>query len=322
MRALECRGRRALTCLIGVAFLLTSCSSGPLEEAGSSTVPAGSAQPAQPSAQRGPTIRVLAPESRPLAAVEQLKTSHEENTGVRVEITKRAGMQDVLTEVDHELASRRGTYDLVLVPNRALGRLVEGGYVRSLEAYLGDRMSPEDERFVPEKDLFPRWWRATSWYRGKPYGYPFLARAMSLWYRSDLSDEEEADAFYTKYRHPMNASTTWDEYEHIAEFMHRPASGRYGAVVVGAPEDALWDLWTQYAYSFGARILDAGGPDEYGDIVVNSPEALRATEFYVKLLRFSPPGAATYTEDGCSARVSGRSRRHGRHVARPQSTRR
>ena len=30
---------------------------------------------------------------------------------------------------------------------------------------------------------------------------------------------------------------------------------------------------------------------------MNSPEALRATEFYVKLLRFSPPDAAKYTEE-------------------------
>jgi ABC-type glycerol-3-phosphate transport system substrate-binding protein len=95
----------------------------------------------------------------------------------------------------------------------------------------------------------------------------------------------------------MNASTTWDEYEHIAEFMHQPENGRYGAVVVGAPEDALWYRWTQYAHSFGAKILDAAAPDEYGDIVVNSPEAVRATEFYVKLLRFSPPDAAKYTEE-------------------------
>ena len=51
----------------------------------------------------------------------------------------------------------------------------------------------------------------------------------------------------------MSASTTWEEYEHIAEFMHQPASGRYGAVVVGAPDDALWHHWTQYAYSFGRR---------------------------------------------------------------------
>src|SRR5438552_8547159 len=285
----------ALAC-VALAFILMSCSSGRREEAGSPATPAGGVQPARPPGQTGPTIRVLAPESRPLSAVERLKTRHEANNRVRVEITQRARMPDVLNELDHELASKHGTYALVLVPNTALGQLVTNGYVRSVEPYL-EAQSSQDKRFIPDKELFTGWWRATSWYRGKPYGYPFLARAMSLWYRSDLSDEEEADAFYRKYRHPMNASTTWSEYEHLAEFLHRPDIGRYGAVILGAPEDALWYHWIQFALSFGAKVLDAERPDEYGDIVVNSPEAVRATEFYVKLLRFSPPDAAKYTEE-------------------------
>jgi ABC-type glycerol-3-phosphate transport system substrate-binding protein len=298
-RTLACRApyRPVVLCLTGLALLLASCSSGRLEESASFGPPAGNVQPAEPRAERGPTIRILAPESHALATVEQIKARHEANRGVSVEITTRPRMQDVLTEADQELASKRGTYDLVLVPNTALGRLVANGYVRSLEPYVGDGTSREDTRIVPDRDLFPGWWQATSWYRGRPYGYPLLARVMSLWYRSDLSDDEQADAFYTKYRHPMNASTTWEEYEHIVEFMHEPGSGRYGAVVVGAPEDALWYRWSQLALSFGARILDAPAADQYGDIVVNSPEAVRATEFYVKLLRFSPPDAARYSEE-------------------------
>jgi ABC-type glycerol-3-phosphate transport system substrate-binding protein len=299
--------RPALACVAGLALFLTSCSSVRLEEAGSPAAAVGGVQPARPPVLSGPTIRVLAPESRPLIAVERVKTRHEAINGVRVEITKRARMQDVLTELDQELLSKRSTYDLVLVPNTALGRLVTNGYVQSFEPYLEARSS-QHKPFIPDKDLFAGWWRTTSWYRGKPYGYPLLARAMSLWYRSDLSDDEEADAFYRKYRHPMNASTTWDEYEHLAEFLHRPDSGRHGAVIVGAPEDALWYHWTQFALSFGAKVLDAERPDEYGDIVVNSPEAVRATEFYVKRLRFSPPDAAKYTEeDALSALQEGRS---------------
>lgn len=288
---------RALAWLTGAALLLSSCSSGRLDESRSAAVPARDDQAAQSPSPRGPILHVLAPESRSLVALERLKARHEAAAGVRVDITRRAHMKDVLAEVDRGVAPGGIAYDAVVVPNHVLGRLVESGHIRSLEGYLGDRTPSENQRFDPEKDLFPGWWRATSWYRNKPYGYPFLARVMSLWYRSDLSDEEEADAFYRKYRHPMNASTTWDEYEHIAEFMHQPENGRYGAVVVGAPEDALWYRWTQYAHSFGAKILDAAAPDEYGDIVVNSPEAVRATEFYVKLLRFSPPDAAKYTEE-------------------------
>ena len=49
-----------------------------------------------------------------------------------------------------------------------------------------------------------------------------------------------------------------------------------------------------YAAMFGARILDTSTSDAYGDILVNSPQAVRATEFFLSLLRFSPPEARRY----------------------------
>jgi multiple sugar transport system substrate-binding protein len=272
-----------------LALLLTACSSGAVEEGRSAAIPAGG----RGLAPGGPAIRVLAPQSDPLAALQRLLARHEAQTGVRVEIETRRDRQAVLDALEQDVASKRGAYDLVMVPNEALGRLVERGYLRPLEPYLAERRR---QGFDPEADLFPGWWRLTSWYRDKPYGYPLLIRAMSVWYRSDLSDDEEADAFYTKYRHRMDPSTTWDDFAHVAEFLHRPERGLFGVAVVGAAEDALWYQWLQYAYGFGARILDAAGPDLYGDIVVNSTEAIRATDYYVKLQRWAPPDARQLTE--------------------------
>ena len=271
-----------------LAVLLASCSPTPQDEAGS----AGSGR-AVPLERSGATIRVLAPAAPPVAALAQMTDRHEALTGVRVVIETRSSRDDVLAEVEQALASKRGLYDLVLVPNTALGRLVERGAIRSLEPYLAGQRSRGVDA---EADLFPGWWRLTSWYRGRPYGYPLLARAMSVWYRADLSHDEEADAFYTKYRHRLDPSTTWDEFSHVAEFMQRPETGLYGVALAGAPDDALWFQWLQYAYGFGARILDAA-PDEYGDIVVNSPEALRATEYYIKLQRFAPPDVRRYGQE-------------------------
>ncbi len=180
-----------------LAVLLASCSPVPQDEGGS----AGSGS-AAPLGQSGATIRVLATASPPLAALERMVDRHEALTGVRVVIETRSGRDDVLAEVEHELASKRGLYDLVLVRNTALGRLVERGALRSLEPYLaGQRSRPAR----CGSGSVSGWWRLTSWYRGRPYGYPLLARAMSVWYRSDLSDDEQADAFYTKYRHRLES---------------------------------------------------------------------------------------------------------------------
>ena len=47
---------------------------------------------------------------------------------------------------------------------------------------------------------------------------------------------------------------------------------------------------------FGARMLDSRTGDSYGDIVVNSPEAITATEFHAALRRTSVPGAEPLTD--------------------------
>ena len=76
---------------------------------------------------------------------------------------------------------------------------------------------------------------------------------------------------------------------------------------------------------FDARILDAPKGDTYGDIVVNSPQAIRATEFYVSLLRFSPPDAREYEEKDAvrafeSRRVAVGIMRHDLALAGPQAS--
>jgi ABC-type glycerol-3-phosphate transport system substrate-binding protein len=129
---------------------------------------------------------------------------------------------------------------------------------------------------------------------------------MSLWVRGDFWDETDADAFYRKYR-VIASPGTWTAFERMVEFQHGREEGRYGTVVVGAPDESLWYLWLQYASSVGAQILATSNPDEYGDIVVNSPAAQRATELYLRLLRSSPPGAAGFRmEDALRAFQDGK----------------
>jgi ABC-type glycerol-3-phosphate transport system substrate-binding protein len=47
----------------------------------------------------------------------------------------------------------------------------------------------------------------------------------------------------------------------------------------------LFFSWLTFAYAFGARIMDSPSGDAYGPIVVNSPEAVAATEQFVAFQR-------------------------------------
>ena len=56
----------------------------------------------------------------------------------------------------------------------------------------------------------------------------------------------------------------------------------------------MWYEWLNFVYSFGGNVLDAQHGWQYGDIVINSPENIAATQQYRKLIQFSPPDTLNY----------------------------
>jgi len=279
--------RRLVTRCLALAIALTvaACSS---DQAARSPEPNAS-----PPAAARRSIRVLAVESPSLAAFEKTKGRFEAAADISVEIVKRdhAG---VLSETRKAPAGSQAAYDLLIVPTRLIGALVDRGYVQPIDGFLNDSSLFDPRLFDPRTDVFPGWWSEVSWYRGHPYGYPFQLRPMSLWYREDLfDDEDESGAFERRYGRPLALPGNPSDLEQVAEFFHRPQEGLFGTVIA-ARSRSLVSEWLAHASMFDARILDAPKADTYGDIVVNSPQAIRATEFYVSLLRFSPPDARKY----------------------------
>lgn len=244
-------------------------------------------------------VRLLGVESTALRALEQLATLDQARIGRRLEIAAYPSAADVVTALRSQPPSAEDRFDLVLVPQRALGRLVEAGVLSGVPAIAGpEGPAAAHETSGPSgvvppidghRDLFEGWWSKTAWYHGRPYGYPFAARTMSLWMRGDFWDEADADAYFRQHGTTSGPPKTWTDFERMVAFQHRPTDGRFGTVVVGRPDEHLWSLWLQFAIGVGARILDTDRPDEYGAVVVNSPEAVRATELYARLTHLGPP---------------------------------
>ena len=89
-------------------------------------------------ARRGPqpvTIRMIGEAYAPLDALAKMKGEFEQKTGIRVEIIEK-DHQAVVAELDQELSSRKVTYDLILMPHRLLGKLVEKGQLLPLEPFF------------------------------------------------------------------------------------------------------------------------------------------------------------------------------------------
>jgi multiple sugar transport system substrate-binding protein len=224
----------------------------------------------------------------------------ERKTGITVEVVHK-NHQAIVSELQREPAAGLVPYDLILMRHRFLGQLVESGLVQPVEAFLADP-TLHDPAFKPAVQLFPEWWREISWYKNKLYGYPFTELTAYVCYRQDLLDDSKEKArFEARYRRSLEPPRTWPEYMEVAEFFTRPKENFYGTYIQGQQHIALWYEWLNFSYSFGGRILDAKHGSEYGDIVVNSPENVAATNQYLKLIAFSPPDTLTYNWNGALA---------------------
>jgi multiple sugar transport system substrate-binding protein len=248
---------------------------------------------------RGKTIRLIGEDYPPLQAIEKMKSDFEKTTGIKVEV-ERYEAEAVLQKVNFDLNSKAGRYDLIIQVYFDMGRLVTRGQLRPLADFQSNP-NLHNPSFKPDEDLFPVW-TTMGWYEGKPYGYPMMVLTMYTWYRKDLfEDSREKTAFKSKYGYELAAPNDWKQYRDIAEFFTRPDQGFYGTLIQGKKHIALWQEYLNFLYSFGGAIMDTKEPYKYGPIVINSPAAVEATEYYKSLLKFSPPDALNFTWDDALA---------------------
>jgi len=248
----------------------------------------------------GVTIRAIGEALPPLEAMDALKGQFEEQTGIDVEI-EMYEHSEAVNKVMLDLNSQRGRYDFILQPHRELGRFVENGHLVPLEQFMDDP-ALRDPDFKPEDVLYDRLWKEISWYDGKVYGFPFTALTMYMWYRKDLVDDPEEQAgFKAKYGYDLAPAQNWDQYRDLAEWFTRPDENFYGTALQGKRHEALWYEWLNFLYSFGGDMMEVDSGSECGPIIVNSPEAIAATEYYKSLMAYSPPDTLNYFWDDVMA---------------------
>ncbi|MDZ4159632.1 MAG: hypothetical protein U1B80_07565, partial [Anaerolineaceae bacterium] len=78
---------------------------------------------------KGETIRIIGEALPPLEALQELKSEFEDITGTKV-IIEGLGHEEAVEKVTLDFAGQTGVYDVVLQPHRALGKLVENGWLR------------------------------------------------------------------------------------------------------------------------------------------------------------------------------------------------
>lgn len=248
------------------------------------------------------SVRLIGERQGPLLALQKLLFEQEWQNLWEVTLDLRDAIQ-VSVEVDRALSSESVDYDIVIQPHRRLGLLATAGLVLPINTFLADSKIGAG--------LFEDWWKEMSWYGGLCYGFPIVALNMYLWLRGDLlKGDRVRTEFERRFARAPDLPRRPGELRELIRLLTDSGRGVYGIVLQGGsqiegkdgvtrPHPGLYHEWLNFLYAFGGRVLDQEFGWEYGAIVVNSEEAIRATEFYASL--FDPelchPASWTATWD-------------------------
>ena len=222
---------------------------------------------------------------------------------------------DFYTRVNASLTSGEQKYNFVVSDSQWLGAFVEGGYFRKVNDLLD--ADPEFKAVMDSMHPNPR--DAYSTYPHKTenyYGFPQFPDVLVNFVRKDVvCNEEEQAGFKAKFNVKLPCTgeelddMDWDMFEKVGQFFMRKKGEKLAGQVL---EDDFYGIAYQAGkvYDFSSMQLNGfiwqyGGntwdetkaPKGQAEGVVNSPEAIKAMDHYLRLTQYMPPVVKTGTMD-------------------------
>ena len=290
----------------------------------------GSALAAKPAFAADIVLRMAVPDWPPTRIMKELADKHyKAPSGNNVVLEPDfIPWPDYYTRLAASLTSGEQKYQMAVSDSQWLGANIEGGYYMK----INDFIDADPELQAVFKDLHPALVSAYSTYPhitaaeieevGFPhpdanyYGFPQMPDVIITYYRKDLfCDEGERAAFKEKYGKTLPCTpeemndVDWDLVANFGEFFGRSV----GETLAGETlEDDFYGIAYQAgkAYDFSSMEINGfiwqhGGniwdetraPEGQAEGVVNSPEAVKAFEHYLSMLKYMPPVVKTGTMD-------------------------
>ncbi len=224
-------------------------------------------------------IRVLVHGDPTFMVMDNLKQQFEQVVGT--DIHQRVFSIDRLhQEVLRNGERKSSRYDIIAFDLPWLGELVESGLLMPLPEVMDiDRLDPAD--------FHTAGWKAAHW-GGVPYGVPAQTTPELFLYRKDMFA-----------RAGIEPPKTTDDVIRAARAFHDPTRGKYGVAWNAARGTALGHTFLMTMADFGQPVIDlppnAGGFNTDGihkgnhRPMIDSEAGLRAAEYLMELLNYSPP---------------------------------
>jgi len=225
------------------------------------------------------TIDVLAQPREEWTLMERYIPEFEEAYGVKVNLTYLAE-NERRSRSRLDASSGAGQFDVYYIDDANVAEFGANGWLVPLHEFYPEEF--EVEGFSPALVGLLS-------YEGVAYGAPFMTEGDLMFYRKDLLEERGLDV-----------PTTLDEYLEVVKALHDPPR-QYGTATRGLRGSGM-NVWrfSPYLKMFGGSFFD-----EDGAPVFNSPEAVRAVEYYIELIKHSPSPTMSWS-DAMDAFAAGR----------------
>ena len=208
-------------------------------------------------------------------AIQSFIPAFEKKTGIKVNFSEtpygEAHQKQLLS-----YQQKSGAYDVAQFDNTFLAAFGAAKAMAPLDDYLKGSAEYDISDFSPGQQDYGK-------YNGATYGLTLSTEPMIQWYRTDLYSELG-----------LKPAVTWDEY--LANAQAVKESGKADGTIVGFGPGVSW-WWMTMVWSFGGKLYD-----ENLNPTVNTPEALKATEYLKSLLDVAPKGAISTNGDDVTAK--------------------
>ncbi len=220
---------------------------------------------------KGITINALLEGHPTDRAVAKLLPEFEKQTGIRVNIEVLPFEKMTKTGEDI-LNSKSDRYDVIMDAWVNAVNYAEAGHLEPLDSFINNKRL---NRFVDISDFVDEY-LAESCYKRERFGLPMYGESTFFYYRKDIFD---------KYR--IKVPETMEELKEAAAAVKEKSNGEvYGISLRGREGIHSVYIWSTFLWSFGGRWINEQGRSE-----LDSPEAIKAAEFYSDLLNnYGPPG--------------------------------
>ncbi|MCB8878467.1 extracellular solute-binding protein [Acidisoma silvae] len=219
-----------------------------------------------------PTLNILSEPTTSIQYMNSVSSEFEKKWGTKLSFSN-FGENDRRAKSRLDASQGTGAYQIYAVDEANVAEFASNGWILPLQ----QAMTPEQWKAF-DWDDFLAGRRAVATYDGKPYFAPYQGGGDLMMYRKDILAA-----------HHLNPPTTVEDYVKDVALLNDPSHGVYGTALRGKRGSGMnvW-RWQPFFIADGGQWVADGKPD------FDSAAGVKATDTYLELMKYSPPGGATY----------------------------